>query len=181
MSRIGKKPIEIPPGVVVSKSGAILTLTGPKGTIVKSISPEVDVSIDGDRILIRPIQSKRGTAAYWGMMRSLIAGAVDGISRGFEKKLELEGVGYRVQLDGSALVFSLGLSHPVRFEAPAGIVFKADKNVITVLGIDAELVGDVAARIRNFRPPEPYKGKGVRYQGEIIRRKDGKKAVSAGG
>lgn len=181
MSRIGKKPIKIPPGVTISKSGPVFTLTGPKGTIVRRVGPEVDVSIDGDRILIKPVQSERGNAAYWGMIRAVIARAVEGISLGFEKKLELEGVGYKVQLDGDALVFSLGFSHPVRFEAPAGIVFRADKNVITVSGIDAELVGDVAAGIRNLRPPEPYKGKGVRYQGEIIRRKEGKKAVSGGG
>ena len=123
MSRIGKKPIKIPPGVTASKSGAVLTLTGPKGTVVRPIRADVDVSIDGDRILIKPIKSKRDTGAYWGMIRALIARAVEGISRGFEKKLELEGVGYRVQLDGSALVFSLGFSHPVILEAPAGIVF----------------------------------------------------------
>lgn len=181
MSRIGKKQIEIPAGVTASKSGAVLTLTGPKGTIVRRIRPEVEVFVEGGRILVKPAQDRRDTAAYWGMIRSLIARAVEGVSSGFEKKLEIEGVGYRVQLEGSALVFSLGFSHPVRFDAPAGIAFKADKNVITVAGIDAELVGDVAARIRNLRPPEPYKGKGVRYKGEIIRRKDGKKAVSAGG
>lgn len=180
MSRIGKKPIELPAGVTVAKAGSTITLSGPRGTLSRTIRPEVDVAIEGNRLLVQPVGASRHTSAYWGTTRSLIANMVEGVSRGFEKKLAIEGIGYRATVDGTVLQLSLGLSHPVRIEAPPGVTFRVEKNVITISGIDAELVGDVAAHIRSCRPPEPYKGKGIRYPEEVIRRKAGKKAVTAG-
>lgn len=180
MSRIGKKPIELPAGVKAVKSGLVLKLEGPRGTLERVLRPEVDVLIQDRELLVKPVGESRKTPAYWGTSRALISRMVEGVSRGFEKKLEIEGIGYRAAVDNNALQLLLGFSHPIRIEAPPGIAFKVDKNIITVSGIDAELVGDVSSRIRRVRPPEPYKGKGIRYQGEVIRRKAGKKAVATG-
>ena len=181
MSRIGKKLIELPTGVTVTKAGRMLTVNGPKGSLHRTLRPEVDVVIEGNTLAVQAIATSRETSAYWGLTRALVAGMVEGVERGFEKKLEIEGIGYRASLDGETLQLALGFSHPVRVAAPAGIAFRVEKNVITISGIDKELVGDVAARIRHLRVPEPYKGKGIRYAGEIIRRKAGKKAVTAAG
>lgn len=179
MSRIGKKPIELPAGVTAAKEESFLVVAGPKGTLRRGIRPEVSVAIEGNILVVTPASTSRATPAYWGMTRALIAAMVEGVSRGFEKKLEIAGIGYRAALDGSALQFALGFSHPVRVEPPEGIAFKVEKNTITVSGIDKELVGNVAAHIRKLKPPEPYKGKGIRYAGEVIRRKAGKKAVAS--
>lgn len=181
MSRIGKKPIELPTNVTISKDGSTVTVAGPKGTLHRVIRPEVDVIVEGNQLVVEARSASRKTPAFWGLTRALLAHMVEGVSRGFEKKLELEGIGYRVQLDGDALQLSVGFSHPVRVPPPTGITFRVEKNVITISGIDKELVGDVAAKIRRIRPPEPYKGKGIRYAGEVVRRKAGKKAVAAGG
>lgn len=178
MSRIGKQPIVLPSGVSVAVEGQTVRVSGPKGSLTRVIRPELAVRVDGATVTLTPVRSTRKTAAYWGLSRALIAAMVAGTHRGFEKRLEIEGIGYRASLDGSDLELAVGYSHPVRVAAPEGIAFRVERNVITVSGIDQELVGDVAARIRKVKPPEPYKGKGIRYQGEVIRRKAGKKAVS---
>ena len=180
MSRIGKKPIELPPGVTATKNGRVLSVSGPKGMLSLNLMPEVDVAVEGDILSVKLIKKTKKSAAFWGLSRALISNMADGVSRGFEKKLEIEGIGYRAAMDGSNLQLSLGFSHPVRVEAPAGITLKTEKNIITISGIEKELVGNAAAGIRKLRPPEPYKGKGIRYVGEKIRRKAGKKAVAAG-
>lgn len=180
MSRIGKKPIPLPDKVKVDISGQTVKVAGPQGELFLSIHPDIRISRQDNEIVLAPAREGKKTAALWGLFRSLVANMVTGVSQGFEKKLEFEGIGFRANLEGDALVFSLGFSHPVRFPAPAGISFKVEKNVITVSGVDKGLVGETAARVRNLKPPEPYKGKGIRYQGEVIRRKAGKKAVAAG-
>ncbi len=178
MSRIGKKHITLPPGVTAAKDGRVLVITGPKGSLEHIIRPEIDIEIKGNALITRPIIESRSTPKFWGLTRALVAGMVEGVSHGFEKKLEIEGIGYRASMDGSNLTLALGFSHPVKVAAPPGITFRAEKNTITVSGIDKGLVGDTAANIRHLRPPEPYKGKGIRYLGEVIRRKAGKKAVT---
>ncbi len=180
MSRIGIKPILLPEGVTVEESDRRVTVTGPRGTLSLALRPEVGLAMDGGAVRVELIRPARKAAAYWGLTRSLLARMVEGVSRGFEKKLEIEGIGYRAALEGHTLVLALGFSHPVRIEPPAGITFRVEKNAVTVSGVDPVRVGDVAASIRKLRPPEPYKGKGIRYAGEIIRRKAGKKAVSTG-
>ncbi len=181
MSRIGKQPIQLSKGVNVAEAEGTVTVTGPKGTLSLTLRPEVGVRVEGESVRVTPARTTRKTPAYWGLTRALLARMVEGVSKGFERKLEIEGIGYRASLEGSSLLFALGFSHPVRVAAPAGITFRVEKNIVTVSGIDPVLVGDVAAGIRRLRPPEPYKGKGIRYAGEVIRRKAGKKAVSTGG
>lgn len=181
MSRIGKKPIVIPSGVSVAKENGVMVVKGPKGELKRNLVPEIDFDIGEKEITAKIILKTKRSSALWGLYRALLAGMVEGTTKGFEKKLEIEGVGYKAVLDGNNLVFSLGFSHPVKFAAPPGIQFKAEKNVITVSGIDKELVGEIASRIRRLKPPEPYKGKGIHYQGEHIRRKTGKKATATAG
>ena len=180
MSRIGKKPIQILDGVTVKKDGSVLVVKGPKGELQKNLMTGIDVEIADKIILVKVDEKLKKASAIWGLWRALIQNMVNGVNGGYEKKLEIEGVGFKVQSDGANLVFSLGLSHPVKFDAPKGILLKAEKNLITVSGIDKELVGNSAARIRRLKPPEPYKGKGIHYLGEVIRRKAGKKAVASG-
>ena len=179
LSRIGKKPISIPDNVTVAIAGQFLTIKGPKGEISRDIHREIAVEMKDKEILITPRVESRRSPALWGLTRALVMNMVQGVVDGFEKKLEYEGVGFRVNLESSALLMRLGFSHPVRFDAPEGISFGVEKNTITVSGIKKELVGETAAQIRLLKPPEPYKGKGIRYQGEVIRRKAGKKAVGA--
>ena len=179
MSRIGKKPIQIPDGVTVAKEGNLVRVKGLKGELSWEFNPVVDIDISEKEILVRPAVQSKKTPAIWGTTRARIQNMVDGVTRGFEKKLELEGIGYRAALEGQNLQLSIGFSHPVRVEAPPGIKFAVEKNVITVSGIDKDLVGATAAEIRSMKKPEPYKGKGIRYQGEVVRRKQGKKATAA--
>lgn len=179
MSRIGKQSIAIPDGVTVRVEGGAVTVSGPRGTLRRTVRPEVSVSVEGATVRVVPRSASRKTPAYWGLTRALLAGMVEGAAQGFSKKLEIEGVGYRATMDGQNLQLAVGFSHPVRVVAPPGIAFAVEKNAITVSGADKELVGDIAARIRRIRPPEPYKGKGIRYAGEVIRRKAGKKAAAA--
>lgn len=179
MSRIGKKPIPIPPGVTVAVTDNSVSVQGPKGELKRVLHPDIRAGIVEGQILIEPYRKSKRASALWGLSRALAANMVEGVAKGFEKKLEFEGIGYRAMVEGDNLVMQLGFSHPVRFKIPEGIRITVEKNVITVLGIDKELVGETAARIRALKPPEPYKGKGIRYQGEVIKRKAGKKAIAA--
>jgi len=177
MSRIGKQPIQIPENVEVKIDGDLVIVKGPKGELKNQVRPEIKVEIKDKEVILKPVKFHKGTQALWGTYRSHIANMIEGVIKGFEKKLALEGVGYKANLEGRDLVLHLGYSHPVKVKAPEGIEFKVEKNVITVSGIDKQLVGQVAAEIRSKRKPEPYKGKGIRYKDEVIRRKAGKKAV----
>jgi large subunit ribosomal protein L6 len=179
MSRIGKKPIPVPAGVTVTKDGARVTVNGPKGTLSAALSPRVKVAIEKDVVNVGRASDEAIDRSLHGLSRTVIANMVEGVTSGFSKKLEIHGVGYRGQMKGATLTLSLGFSHPVDVVPPAGITFGIEENVITVSGSDKALVGDTAARIRSFRKPEPYKGKGIRYAGEHVRRKEGKKAASA--
>jgi len=183
MSRIGKKAIEIPQGVKVDVIGREIKVTGPKGELKREIHPEIVVEIkqaDGkSEILVSPKAelSKKGRG-LWGLYRALIANMVDGVSKGFEKKLEIEGVGFKANVEGDSLVLNLGFTNPVKIKKIEGVNFLVEKNVITISGADKEKVGHIAALIRKQKKAEPYKGKGIKYQGEIIRRKEGKKVVA---
>lgn len=175
MSRIGKKPIEIPSGVEVKIEGNVITAKGPKGTESITFKEEVKVSVADNHIIVEPNSDDRKTNALHGLYRTLIANAIHGVSQGFEKKLEIVGVGYRANMEGSNLNMALGYSHPVLIVPPAGVTLSVEANTkISVKGSNKQTVGDVAAFIRSKRPPEVYKGKGVKYEGEHIRRKAGK-------
>jgi large subunit ribosomal protein L6 len=177
MSRIGKKPILIPGEVKVEIKDQILKVIGKKGELKKEIPPDLKVEIKENQIFLSPLTQTKKVKALWGTFRALIFNMIEGVSKGFEKKLEVLGLGYRAFLEGENLVLQVGFTHPIKIEPPPGIKFSVEKNVITVWGIDKELVGQVAAKIRKVRPPEPYKGTGIRYLGERIRRKVGKRAV----
>ncbi|RMF46044.1 MAG: 50S ribosomal protein L6 [Deltaproteobacteria bacterium] len=174
MSRIGKKPIAIPSGVKVALAGSTINVEGPKGKLSREINPAVTVEVDAEQIQVNLVDTARGTAMQ-GLTRSLIANMVDGVTKGFEKVLEINGVGYRADLQGKTLNLSLGYSHPIAYPLPEGISAEVEKQTkIIVRGIDKELVGATAAKIRSFREPEPYKGKGIKYADERIVRKAGK-------
>ena len=179
MSRIGKKPIEILQGVEVKIDGQKVLIKGPKGELNFEVRPEIRVEVKEGKVLVVPQIETKQTKAFWGLTRALLQNMIKGVVMGYEKKLELEGVGYRANLEGQDLALNVGFSHPVKIKAPEGIKFTVEKNTITVSGIDKGLVGQIAAKIRKVRPPEPYKGKGIRYAGEQIRRKVGKKAAIA--
>ena len=175
MSRIGKMPIEVPSGVEVTVEGTLATVKGPKGTLSETIPTQISVRQEGAQIVVERPDDQRENRALHGLVRSLVANMVEGVTKGFEKQLEIQGVGYRVQAQGSDLVFSLGYSHQIPVKAPEGISFEvASPTRFSVKGINKQQVGQVAADIRRLRKPDPYKGKGVRYQGEVIRRKAGK-------
>ena len=177
MSRIGKQPIEIPEGVEIKIEQGEIKVKGPKGELVQDIPREIEVTIKEGEVILNLKKKTANAPALWGLLRSLIFNMIEGVTKGFEKQLEIEGVGYRVALEGNKLVLSIGYSHPVNVEAPQGIEFKVEKNLITVSGINKQLVGQVAADIRDQKKPEPYKGKGIHYLGEVIRRKAGKKTA----
>ena len=177
MSRIGKKPIAIPDGVTVDVEPGLVSVKGPRGELSQDVSPEMKVTqSDGTLTVERPTDRGEHRALH-GLTRSLIANMVEGVTNGYEKRLEIQGVGYRARLQGNSLELAVGYSHPVSVTAPEGIEFElpAPTQVI-VRGIDKQLVGEIAARVRRTRPPEPYKGKGIRYAGEHVRRKVGKRA-----
>ena len=177
MSRIGKKPVTVPAGVTVTINGTDVHVKGPKGELERSFSNLLTITQEGDEIHVTRNDETTESNAMQGLTRTLISNMVEGVSQGFEKKLELTGVGYRAQLMGKGLELSLGFSHPVIYNAPENITFEVPDNThITVKGISKEQVGQVAAEIRAKRPPEPYKGKGIHYEGEHIRRKLGKAA-----
>jgi len=175
MSRIGKKPIEIPTGVTITINGDVVTVKGPKGELTRSFNPDIEIKVEENVInLSRPTESKEHRSIH-GTSRSLLANMVEGVSKGFEKSLELIGVGYRAQKQGKKLVLNVGYSHPVEFEPEEGIEVEVPSNTkVIVKGINKERVGALAANIRQVRPPEPYKGKAIRYEGEVVRRKEGK-------
>lgn len=177
MSRLGKQPINIPSGVEVSWQDGVLSVKGPKGTLTRSIKDDVTVSVDGDVITLAPAANSNLASALWGTYASHVNNMIAGVTEGFSKVLEIEGVGYRAEAQGNKLVVNVGFSHPVEFELPEGVAVAVEKNTITVSGHDKEAVGQFAANVRKVRPPEPYKGKGIRYQGEYVIRKQGKKAV----
>ena len=177
MSRIGYLPVQLPAGVEVKMEGSTAVVTGPKGTLSQDIPAPIAIEqSDGVLRVVRP-DDERESRARHGLVRSLVANMVEGVTNGFEKRLEIQGVGYRVQAQGSDLVFSLGYSHPIPVKAPEGITFTVETPTrFSVKGIDKQKVGQVAAEIRSLRRPDPYKGKGVRYAGEVVRRKAGKTA-----
>ena len=179
MSRVGKKPIQIPEGVDVKIEGSKVVIKGPRGELTLSVRPEIKVEVKEGKIFLTPQIETKKTKAFWGLTRALLSNMVKGVTEGFEKKLEIEGIGFRANLEGEDLVLNVGFSHPVKIKTPPSIKFSIEKNIITVSGIEKGLVGQVAAKIRKVRPPEPYKGKGIRYLGEQVRRKLGKKAVTA--
>jgi large subunit ribosomal protein L6 len=174
MSRIGKRPIPLPPEVKVEQKEGVLTVSGPKGQVHKKVHSDISVSINDRMLAIAANEENKGSRALHGLYRALIANMVTGVSKGFERALEIVGVGYRAELAGRVATFHLGYSHPVKYELPEGIEAKIDKTKITLRGIDKELLGRTAAKIRGFRKPEPYKGKGIKYAEEVIRRKAGK-------
>lgn len=180
MSKIGKKPIAIKEGVQVELNGNKVSVQGPKGVLTYDTPQAVRVNVENGFIQVNEVDPTQNTRNLFGLARALIANMITGVTIGFEKKLELSGVGYRAQVSGRDLMLSVGFSHQVRIPAPEGITFSVMENVITVSGINNVLVGDVAARIRSVRPPEPYKGKGIKYAGERIRRKVGKAAKAVG-
>jgi large subunit ribosomal protein L6 len=175
VSRIGKKPISLPQGVEITVKDNMVTAKGPKGTLSQAIPQGITVSVQDNQIVVERAGDSKQDRAYHGLTRALLANMVQGVSTGFERKLELVGVGYRAQLQGKKLVINIGYSHPVEVEPPEGIEFEVPAaNKITVKGIDKQLVGNTAAVIRDIRRPEPYKGKGIKYEDEVVRRKAGK-------
>lgn len=176
MSRIGKKPVELPSGVTASVSGQTVEVKGPKGSRSFSATDDVTITLEENAVAVAPRGNSKRARQQWGMSRSMIANLVTGVSQGFKKELEINGVGYRAQMQGNVLKLNLGLSHDVDYKAPEGVTITAPKQTeIIVEGIDQQQVGQVAAEIREWRKPEPYKGKGIRYKGEFIFRKEGKK------
>ncbi|MFA5169178.1 MAG: 50S ribosomal protein L6 [Candidatus Paceibacterota bacterium] len=178
MSRIGKKEILIPDSVEVTINGQEISVKGPKGLLKMVSVPEIAVEMKEKEIHFTPKKEDLKSKALWGLTRTLVSNMVDGVTKGFEKKMEINGVGFKAGVEGKKLILSVGLSHTVDIPAPEGIEFKVEKNVITVSGIDKGLVGQVSAEIRRVKKPEPYKGKGIRYVGEIIKKKLGKKAAA---
>ena len=176
MSRIGKRPVELPSGVTASVSGQIVEVKGPKGTRSYSATDDVTIVVEDSTVSVTPRGSSKRARQQWGMSRTMVSNLVTGVTQGFKKELEIVGVGYRAQLQGNVLKLNLGLSHDVNYAVPEGVTITAPKlTEIVVEGVDQQVVGQVAAEIRDWRKPEPYKGKGIRYKGEFIFRKEGKK------
>ncbi|MBE0479741.1 MAG: 50S ribosomal protein L6 [Dehalococcoidia bacterium] len=175
MSRVGKKPINLPPGVEISISGSEVAVKGPKGELHRKVAPEISISLENRTVTVSRPTDSRVHRALHGLTRSILANMVQGVSEGFRKNLELQGVGYRVQKSGTSIAIQIGYTKPVDLNPPPGIGLVSDApNQISVLGIDKELVGEYAAELRAIRPPDPYLGKGIRYAGERVRRKAGK-------
>lgn len=183
MSKVGKKPIELPPEIKIDLRDNFLIVEGPKGKLERKIPDEIKIKIEetgGRKVILVSYEGSKEKKALWGTFRSLIYNMIEGVKNGFEKKLIIEGVGWRANMEGKDLVLNIGFSHPVKVSPPDGINFSVEKNnMVIVSGIDKEVVGNTAAKIRKIRPPEPYKGKGIRYENEVIRRKAGKKAATS--
>jgi len=180
MSKIGKQPVELPAGIDVKIEGSLVSVKGPKGELSREFAREIKIEKQESQLVVSIAKQTKRSAALWGLSRVLLSNMIEGVKNGFEKKLEIEGVGYKVALQGKNLLLNLGYSHPIEFKAIEGVDFKVEKNLITISGISKELVGQTAANIRKLRKPEPYKGKGIHYLGEVIKRKAGKKAVKGG-
>ena len=180
MSNIGKKPVKITEGITVSKDANKVVVSGPKGTLETNIPSGIQATIQEGQVIFKKENESRELEKFLGLSRALLANMVHGVTLGFEKKLELSGVGYRARAEGEELVLNVGYVNSIKIKAPQGVKFSVDENVITVSGIDKQLVGDIANKIRQVRPPEPYKGKGIKYVGEYIRRKAGKAAKAIG-
>jgi len=180
MSRIGRKTIEIPQGVEVKMEGQKVTVKGPKGELTRTFRPEVKIEVKENILTTSISTEEKLDRSLWGLTRMLIFNMVEGVSKGFIKKLEIQGVGFRMEVAGTKLNMAMGFSHPVIMDIPAGIQVLVEKNIVTISGIDKELVGQFSANVRKVREPEPYKGKGIRYVGEIVRRKVGKKVAATG-
>ncbi len=178
MSKIGKKSINVPDNVQVKIGGGSLEFNGSNGSLSIKIPSYIKTEIRDKTVSFYPENSSKETRAKWGTIRALASNAIIGVTKGFEKVLEVEGIGYRANMEGNILILSIGFSHPIKFNPPEGIKISVEKNSIKISGFDKALVGQVAAQIRAFKKPEPYKGKGIRYQGEIIRRKAGKKMAA---
>lgn len=178
-SNIGKQTIEIEAGVTVTKDGKLVSVAGTKGALSWKVPSGIDIEIVDNKVIVKKEHEARYLEKFYGLTRALIANMVTGVSKGFDRKLELSGVGYRARVDGRDLVLNLGFSHPVKISAPENVSFKVEENIITVSGIDKQIVGDTASKIRKVRPPDPYKAKGIKYEGEIVRRKAGKAAKAA--
>jgi len=176
MSRIGKKPVSVPAGVTASIDNRVLSVKGPKGTLSLNLRDEISYTLENDGILVKPANETKAARAFWGMQRTLVQNLVTGVTEGFTKKLLITGVGYRAASQGKVLKLQLGYSHDVNYDIPEGIEIKTpDQTTVEIIGIDKQKVGQVAAEIRRWRKPEPYKGKGIKYDGEFIFRKEGKK------
>jgi large subunit ribosomal protein L6 len=176
VSRVGRMPVTLPKGVSVNIEGQTVSVKGPRGELAREVRPEISVKLEGNELIVSRSTDERAHRAYHGLTRALLANMVKGVSEGFRKVMMVEGVGYRAAMQGGALVLQLGYSHPIEVLPPPGVTFSVEKGekVFTIEGINKELVGEIAAKIRSFRKPEPYKGKGVLYQGERVRRKAGK-------
>ncbi|MBI2610733.1 50S ribosomal protein L6 [Candidatus Kaiserbacteria bacterium] len=179
MSRIGKKPISIPPGTEVSVVPHELTVKGKGGTLKRSLHPAVAISVTNGEVTVAPALDTRLARALWGTYAAHVRNMIEGVNTPFSKKLIVEGIGYRAEVAGKELKLSVGFSHPVLIPVPEGVTVSVDKGVITIAGADKEKVGQFAAAVRATRKPEPYKGKGIRYEDEVVRRKQGKKAATA--
>jgi large subunit ribosomal protein L6 len=180
MSKVGKQPVQLPDGIDVKIERNFVSVKGPKGELSREFAREMKIEKQENQLIVSVAKQTKRSAALWGLSRVLLSNMIEGVKSGFEKKLEIEGVGYKVALQGKDLLLNLGYSHPIEFKAVEGIDFKVEKNSITISGINKETVGQTAANIRKLRKPEPYKGKGIHYLGEVIKRKAGKKAVKGG-
>ena len=178
MSRVGRKPVPVPTGVKIEISGPLVRVSGPNGELQQTIHPDLHVVQDDNELIVTRPSDRREHRAHHGLARSLINNMVVGVSDGFTKSLEIQGTGYRAELDGQTLVLRVGFSHLVRIDPPEGIAFEVEGQIVHVRGADKQVVGQQAAEIRAVRPPEPYKGKGIRYRGEWVRRKQGKGAIA---
>ena len=180
MSRIGKKPVPIPGGVEVNVGNGVMRVKGPKGSLLVNLMPGIDAVVEGGEVTVTRADDERQTRSYHGLNRALLANAVTGVSEGWKKELDIVGIGYRAESKGKSVIFSVGYSHPIDFAVPDGIEIDVDAkaNLVTVRGIDRQQVGQIAAEIRGLRPPEPYKGKGIRYADERVRTKAGKQGAT---
>lgn len=176
MSRLGKQPVTIPSGVTATFADGVLTVTGPKGTLTRAVRKDVDIAIDGSTIVLTPGKTVMAPA-LWGTYAAHARNMIKGVTDGFTKVLDIEGVGYKAEVKGGQIVLNVGFSHPVQLDIPAGITATVEKTVITLTSADKDLLGQFAANVRKVKKPEPYKGKGIRYRGEYIIRKQGKKAA----
>lgn len=181
MSRVGRRPIPIPPNVTVTQDGNTLTVTGPRGTLTRTLPPDMLLHVDDGMLRVERPSDSRQHRSLHGLTRTLVANMVEGVTNGFRKEMEIIGVGYRAQMQGQRLVMALGYSHPIEVDPPPGIAFEVTgNNRVAVVGIDKEQVGQQAANLRKWRVPEPYKGKGLRYVGEVVYRKAGKAGAKGG-